>query len=893
MKYMVDIISYRREDNVLSLTPITFDVFTAEAIIPLIRGLKLVIGSEADLFNYKMAASLIEKAGITIVSSAPSIISRITADPESAAKIRPLRYLLLAGEPLLDTLLNQLKLIIAGSIYNLYGPTETTIYSTAKDVTGKNPLNIGKPVYNTQVYIVDKKDNPRPIGSMGELCIGGHGTGRGYLNLPELTAEKFVVNPFLSETKAERIYRTGDLVRWLPDGNIEFIGRVDHQVKIGGVRVEPGEIENCLLTHKDIKEAVVVKKAVRKENQDNELLAYLVVKTRMNKDEIKNWLSGILPYYMVPNLFVQLEKMPLTHSSKIDRKFLAGVEIEIENKDDYVAPKNKIEEKLVELWSEILGIEKNTISTAADFFELGGQSLKATILTARIHKEFDVRIPLAEVFRSSTIEGLSRLIKEGGKEKYFDIKPLEKKEYYPVTSDQKRIYMIEMLGNESSPFFMSNRSFFYSKLDKNHIEFIFNLLIKRHEVFRTSFKLQGENLVQFVHDKIDFKIKYVNSNEDEVEDLIRQFRQHFDLGKAPLLKVMIISLSEEKHLVIYNLHHIISDGMSLDVLSREFEYLLKDMRLPELKLQFKDFSVWQNESLKSDEIKKQKDYWLDVFKGKLPLLNMPTDFQRPAEQSFAGCGLTYKLEEELSRALYTMAKDTGSTLFIVSLAIYFILLSKYTGQEDIIIGTTVAGRSHPDLENVIGMLIKTLAVRSFPVSEERFIDFLNKVKTTVLDAFDNQDYPFKELLDNIEIDKDLSRNPLFDTLFLLNNINTAQGGPGKTKGDDRQVESNKPEINIKGKKSSELIITRIRNIDSPVDLQLVLWEGEENIVINLKYCVKLFHQDTMKRFLNYFIEIISIVSDDKNIKLKDINISHDFGTAGLDIINREDMDFGF
>ncbi|MCP5051224.1 MAG: AMP-binding protein, partial [bacterium] len=415
------LVDLREDDNFVTFTPVTFDVLTSELVMPLSRGSKIVIGDEETIFDQTGAIGLVRKECITIYQATPAGLQIVVSDPALVGGLRKLRYLLSAGEALPEALLEKLQNSTDAVIYNFYGPTEATIYSTAKEVTRETVVTIGKPINNTSVHILDKKGELLPVGIAGELCVGGLGVGRGYMNRPELTAEKFLdfshvrhlntdkINTDKTNTDKTKLYKTGDLARWREDGNIEYIGRIDHQVKVGGMRIEPGEIENILLVYDGIDEAVVVVK----ENENNEiyLCAYVISKQRLRVAGLRIWLAGKVPHYMIPAIFIQLEKMPLTPNRKVNRKLLAGLEIQIDATGNYIAPQNEIEETTVNNWAESLDIPKEAISIDANFFELGGHSLRAIKITDEMHKAFNIKVPLAEMFKKPTVKQLAEYIK--------------------------------------------------------------------------------------------------------------------------------------------------------------------------------------------------------------------------------------------------------------------------------------------------------------------------------------------------------------------------------------------------------------------------------------------------------------------------------------------------
>ncbi|MCP4152859.1 MAG: amino acid adenylation domain-containing protein, partial [bacterium] len=539
IKGITDIIPFTGSDSILALTTISFDIFGLETILPLNTGARVVLGRQEEQLNASAIATVLEKEQITIFQVTPSRLQLIALVPGAFRKLNPLKALLVGGEAFPETLLQKTREIVGGKIYNVYGPTETTIWSTVKELTGEESLNIGKPIANTGIYILSKNRNLQPIGVAGELCIGGDGLARGYLNRPELTAEKFVITyNYLSPNNHspitnDYIYKTGDLARWLPDGNIECLGRMDHQVKIRGYRIELGEVESQLLEHRLVKQAVVIDR----EYQDGEkcLCAYIVSanngkegKCGINEPgelarvgELKEHLSSSLPDYMIPPYFVFVEEIPLTGSGKINRRALP--EPGIISEKEYVAPRNKREESLVQLFADVLGIGKKKIGIDDGFFHLGGHSLKATRLVAKIHKELNVNIPLSELFEVPTIRAMAGFINHLGKDEFQVIEAVEKKNVYPISFTQKRLYILQQRDNKNIVYNISAAMELKGAVDTARLENTFKELIQRHESLRTTFETVAGEPVLKINDGEGFALEYydVAENEGKTEDIIK------------------------------------------------------------------------------------------------------------------------------------------------------------------------------------------------------------------------------------------------------------------------------------------------------------------------------------------------------------------------------------
>jgi amino acid adenylation domain-containing protein len=838
--------------KVLQFTTTCFDVCYQEIFSTLLAGGELYIVNEAikrepiKLFQY------IKDNQISIIFLPTSYLKFILNEKTYIQHFPNfVQHIITAGEQLIIT--EPFKAYLTNNkvtLHNHYGPSETHVVTTysinqENEITSLPP--IGKPIYNNRIYILNQDQKLQPIGVTGELCIGGDGVGRGYLNRPELTAEKFVPDPFVP---GEKMYRTGDLARWLPDGNIEFLGRMDHQVKIRGFRIELGEIENQLLRNPLIQETVVI--ANKDNSGDNYLCAYIVAERELTVQELREYLAQELPDYMIPSYFLQLDKLPLTPNGKIDRKALPESEGNIQTGVEYEAPRNEIEEKLAAIWQEILGVEKIGIND--NFFELGGHSLNATTVVSRIYKELNVEMPLRELFQTPTIKGLAEYIQRAESNLYAAIEPVEKQEYYPVSSAQKRLYIISQMEDTQTDYNIPGVLTFEGKLDRERLKTTFQELVRRHETLRTSFPMVNGEPVQQLHERVDFAVQVQEVAETEVETIIKNFIYPFDLSCAPLLRVGVIKISETKHILLFDMHHIISDGASIAILVREFVKLYQGEKLPELRIQYKDYSAWQNRLLRSGQIKKQEEYWLGQYQGEIPILNLPTDYPRRTDQHFRGDRLSFKTGEGLTNQLHQLANAGNTTLFMVLFAAFNVLLSKWTGQEDIIVGTPIAGRRHADLESIVGVFINLLVIRSHPVQSKTFIQFLTETKENLLEAYDNQDYQFEMLLDKLNLPRGLNRTSLFNVVF--NMLNMAE---------DSVVDFNQigdQDLTVEQYKYDPKI--------SKYDLELYVSEVNDQLFFNCVYRNALFKKATIEPLTTSYVNILNEIAANFNIVLLEI-----------------------
>ncbi|NOQ28199.1 MAG: amino acid adenylation domain-containing protein, partial [Bacteroidales bacterium] len=843
--FLQDKYPIRINDSYLLKTSYCFDVSISELFGWIQGGGKLCIletGHEKDAVKI---IETINKSFVTHINFVPSVFNSFSESiPEiNKNKLISLRYILLAGEALLSEHLKTFKSYgLDIQIDNLYGPTEATVFASyyKVDLDEVGSVSIGRPLSNYEIYILDKNLKLQAVGVSGELLIGGKGLARNYLNNLELTTEKFIEHPF---KEGEKLYKTGDLARWLPDGNIEFLGRIDDQVKIRGFRIELGEIENTLLRYKNIKESVVL---VWGQGEDKYLCAYVVVEETFNKEEIRNYLSEHLPNYMIPTYFVALEKIPLTRNGKIDKKSLLAPEIKAGS--DYVAPNNLIETKLVKIWSEVLNVVSKEISTHVSFFELGGHSLKATVLVSRIHKELDVRLELQDIFKYQSIQGQSELISSSESSSYLSIPKAKNQDYYPLSSSQRRLYLLQQMDLGSTAYNMPGLLAVPKGKNKHQITAVFHKLIDRHENFRTSFEVENEMPVQRIHSEVTFSIKDYQITNSELLKIKEDFVQAFDLSLSPLLRVGYLEISDGDDMLLVDMHHIISDGRSYAILEKEFNQLISGKELAPLHLKYKDYSQWQNSTEQQERIKGQEAYWLDKFTDELPVLEIPTDYSRPLVQSFEGASVGFVLSPEETKIIHEISKEQGLTLYMSLLSIFTILLSKLSGLEDIIVGSPIAARRHADLEDIVGMFVNTLAIRSDVSRDKRLIDYLQELKENTLEAYENQEYQFEDLIDKVVENRDASRNPIFDVMFNL------------LEGESQEIKDSSKEELIHNSGTSKF------------DLNLTALNLGSEIELNLEYSTNLFNPETIEQFIKYFKQIIKEISKDPYKLIGEIKI---------------------
>ncbi|QOQ56761.1 non-ribosomal peptide synthase/polyketide synthase [Bacillus amyloliquefaciens] len=846
--------AHKGELNVAMLAPYYFDASVQQIYASLLLGHTLFIVPKEVVSDGTALCRYYREHCIDITDGTPAHLKLLIAAGDLQGV--PLQHLLIGGEALSKTTVNKLMRLFgdhgaAPRITNVYGPTETCVDASlfhiecSADAWIRSQIHvpIGKPLGSNRMYILDSKKRLQPAGVQGELYIAGDGVGRGYLNLPELTNEKFAADPFVP---TDRMYRTGDLARLLPDGNIEFIGRIDHQVKIHGFRIELGEIESVMLTIPGIQEAAAI--ALEDADEEYYLCGYYSADKPIQINELRESMARHLPGYMIPAYFVQLDQMPLTPNGKLNRQLLPAPVNKRDRGIEYVPPRTSAEIQLTAIWQDVLGLEQ--VGIRDNFFDIGGHSLRATALLAKIQKQMHVQIPLRDVFRFPTIEQLARMITETESTGYAAIPAIEKRPYYPVSSAQKRLYILNSLEGGELSYNMLGLMAVEGTLDREKLQQAFRTLIQRHESLRTGFKMADGEPVQYVLDHAAFEAEWYQAEENDADLYIRQFIRPFHLEEPPLLRVGLIELQPDRGILMFDMHHIISDGTSMNVLIKEFIRIYEGETLPPLRIQYKDYAVWQTGESRLKEIQNQEAYWSELYSGDVPVLHLPTDYIRPSARDFAGATMHFTLDKQKSAGLKQLASQTESTLYMVLLASYTLLLSKYSGQEDIIVGSPIAGRPHADLEPIIGMFVNTLAMRNYPEKRKTFTQYLSEVKENALKAYEHQDYPFEALIDQLNITRDLSRNPLFDTMFVLQNT------------EQEQLEIK--DVSFKPYPNEHTM--------AKFDLTLTAVEEESGIHFTMEYLTSLFKPETIERMTGHFVQLIDSIIKQPEAELARLNM---------------------
>ena len=777
--FLRDVVRPEDRAAVLGSTSISFDVSVGEIFGTICWGGTLVLVENA------LELPRVAREGVRLVVTVPSAAAELLRSGDVPESVRAFN---LAGEALSAMLARDLYARPRTErVLNLYGPTEDTVYSTWSEVErGAERVGIGRPVANSRAYVLDPAGSPAPVGVPGELCLGGAGTARGYHGRPELTATQFVPDPFAPEAGA-RMYRTGDRARWLAGGELEYLGRIDQQVKVRGFRVEPGEVEAALCAHPAVRDAAV---AARPDAGGGmRLVAYHLPadgEAPPAPAELRAWLRERLPEHMVPAAFVALDAFPLTPSGKTDRRALPEPEAEAAAHAEPVAPSTPVEEILAGIWAQVLGTER--VGVHDDFFALGGHSLLGAQVVSRIRVAFEVELPLRALFEAPSVAGLAARIEalrsDGSGLVAPPIEPArrEARGALPLSFAQQRLWVVDQLDPGSPAYNMPFALRLRGALDAAALRAGIGELVRRHETLRTTFEEQGGAPVQVVHPPAGAALRVVDLRglpDDAREREAAGFAEAeavrpFDLARGPLLRSTLLRLDEDDHVLCFTMHHVVGDGWSTDVMVRELSALYdafsrgESSPLPELPVQYADFAVWQRKWLGGGVLEAQIGYWKKKLGGAPPLLEIATDRPRAVAQDARAGSHRFALSPEVARRLRALSRREGATLFMTTLAAWQALLGRYAGQEDVVVGVPVAGRMRVEVEGLVGFFVNMLALRTDLGGEPTWLELLGRVREEALGAFAHQDLPFERLVEELDVERSLTHTPVFQAVFALN-----------------------------------------------------------------------------------------------------------------------------
>ena len=830
--------------GVLAATSICFDLSVFELFVPLASGGKVIL---AD--NPLALASLPAAGDVTLVNTVPSAIRellRIRGIPSSVKVVN------LAGEPLAAALVDEIySETAAEKVHDLYGPTETATYSTFALRRRGEPATIGRPLANEQVYILDSRLQLLPIGVPGELYIGGVGVAREYLGRPELTAQRFLDNPLVPGT---RLYKTGDLARWREDGNLEYLGRADHQVKIRGFRIELGEIESVLKSLPGVRDAV----AVAREDHpgDKRLVAYLVGPARNAAavPDLRAALRQRLPDYMLPGALVWLEQLPLTPNGKIDRKNLPAPDQPNRAQEDFVAPRNPIEEQLATIWRQVLHL--NQVSVLDNFFNLGGHSLLAIQVASRVREVLKVELPLFAVFTAPTIAALSEGIGSGvwssDTTPVIPVRRVSRDASIQASFVQERLWFLHQLHPQSAAYNVPSGLRLKGRLDLSALEKALNLLVARHESLRTTFRYAEERLQQVIAPALTLRLVLTDltagdpaTTQDLTRWLTAEAQKPFDLEKGPLIRVALARVAEAEHVLALVLHHTIADGWSLAVLFQEWASLYDSLTggaapaLAELPVQYADFAAWQRQTMPGPILERELGYWKQALAGAPSVIDLPCDAAQSSQETASSADrFTISLPSDLSSQIAEMGQKQGATPFIVFTAGLALALSKWTGQEDLVLGTVVAGRHRRELEGLIGCFMNFLPLRIRLAGDETCEAVLQHCRQVVLDGQTHQDCPFERIVEAVNPQRRLNGNPLYNVALLLQNFPPELFPSGSVQATPVPVQTNSPLL----------------------DLRFEVELTSSGFSLSCEYRTELFARATIEQFVSFYAECLQALA---------------------------------
>ena len=853
-------------DRLLQISSLAFDASVLDIFWSLSSGMALIIPKPEGNKDPAYLIQLMIEKKVSQVFFVPSLLRLLLQQP-NLENCRYLKRVFCGGEALSSELMQQFFQHFNCELHNLYGPTETSVDATCWQCpprTDDPAIAIGRPIANTQIYILDRHLQPVPVGIVGELHIGGIQLARGYLNQLELTAEKFIPNPFAGG----RLYKTGDLVRYLADGNIEYLGRIDNQVKLRGLRIELGEIQTILDSHPQINQSVVI---IQTDSEDNQrLVAYIASQHQaLTPKELRQFLQPKLPAYMIPSAFVILPEFPLNPNGKVDLKKLPLPNETALVESVYVAPRNPTETILVNIWQEVLSLAKIGIND--NFFELGGHSLKAITLVSKIQEKMGIAFAIKQVFSHPTIAEQASLLTETKNEENLAILPIPHipDQIKVATSHaQKRFFVLQQMDLNNVAYHITSILKLTGEFAPDKFKQAMQLLIDRHESLRTAFVLTDGEPQQKVLLHRPFSLVFEDWTEEfnaesRILEILQEQRKPFDLEKDPLLRSSLYQLSPQSYILFLEIHHIICDGWSMNLLAKEclgyYQALRQELEptVEPLPIQYRDYAAWQNNQLKQKDQNKNLDYWRQKLdNGQIPRVHLPTDFLRSPLKSYNGSHLSWILPTEINLQLRKVCQDSKSTLFMALVAAVKVLLYRYSGQQDISIGTEIATRNHPQLQELIGLFLNTLILRDRLDPDQGYQDCLSKIRQTVSEALAHSDYPFDRLLEDLNISREINRTPLFDVLVLLQNFDQT------------------PTIETLNIQSLDSLTPT-----SKFDLSFVFSENQENIRLDLIYNTDLFQKERMEKCLLHFDKLLTAMLANPEQPIGKISLLSDSETA--------------
>lgn len=852
----------------------TFDAFLRDMFVPLCAGGTVCVppGQETSVDSEKLV-EWIDRERIGLIHCVPSLFRVILAGDLHADRFQSLKHVLLSGEPLLPSDVRRWTSVFGERVQlvNLYGPTETTMtkffYLVKAADSDKRAIPIGKPMPGARAIIVDQKGKPCAPGSVGEIYIRTPYRTHGYYRRPEITREVFIPNPFTGDEN-DLVYKTGDLGRTLSDGEFEFLGRRDGQVKVRGVRIELSEIEELLRSHSAIRDVAVV--SHQEQDGGNSLCAYVVLKEATDLGALRTYLATTLPSYMLPSYFVELETLPRTLSGKVDRRALPKPEqARSEHSMPYVEPSTPVEKALAEIWCRVLKLKR--VGVHDNFFVLGGHSLLATQLLSRIRGTFDVELHLRSLFDRPTIAQQAQAITELQLEQESERRDLEIKsdarrngEFFPLSYAQRRLFFLDQLEPGSAAYNIPDAVRLRGPLNVAALEQGLGEIVRRHESLRTVFSVVGDESKQVVRPYTPFGVSVVDlsglSEHSQVQAARRlaemEARRPFDLLHGPVMRATLLRSSPGEHVLLLTLHHIVADEWSVGIFARELLDLYEEYagggpsQLENLQIQYIDFAQWQNELLSGETLDGLLSYWKRQLASPLPIMKLPTDRPRPSVQSSRGSRQPFALSYEVSDSLELLSQREDCTLFMTLLAGFTVLLHRYTGQDDVIVGTNIANRNRTELEKLIGFFVNMLPLRTQCGDNPSFRQLLKRVREVTLGAYAHQDLPFDKLVEELRPERTLTHTPVFQVVFSLQNAPSESARNMLLEMEQLPVDRG----------------------TSKFDLVLNMWKSGRRLQGSLEFNLDLFEPSTITRMLRHFEKLLGSIVDQPDARLDELEM---------------------
>ncbi|WP_297418108.1 non-ribosomal peptide synthetase [Clostridium sp.] len=851
-----------------------FDASLRDIFVPLVAGATLCIPENNDIILNPLKLSIwIDNEKITLTHMVKTLFINMINEVNKDNVFQSLKYVFLSGEALHGSDIKKAYELFDEriKIINLYGATETTLvktfYMVEKKDINKSNIAIGKPIDGSKIYILNNELEECKQNECGEIYIESDYITFGYYNDKLSTQEKFIKSKF-SKSKTTLMYKSGDIGRKLEDGNYECLGRVDRQIKINGVRIELNEIENVFGSNFNVNEVIAT--SISNKNRER-IYLYYSGNEEFSNDKVREELSKYLPAYMIPAKCIYIKKMPTLPNGKIDVNSLPTIVQSSktkEEKNDFDEYENKVAEVICDVLEvEYIGIDE-------DFFTLGGNSIDAAQVASKLYKKYGFHILISDILKVKTVRNIAGYIKENKQHnKYTPILKDETLKEYPLTSNQRSMFILNKINKVGITYNLHDLIEIEGKINVENINLAYKKLIKEEESLRTFFKMKDGEIVQIINEDVDANIEIIDYSDiykdrkltsEDIKKILKNLIKEFDLEKAPLIRMYLIKIAEERQLLLIDIHHIIADGTSQELIKYKLSHFINNKFVESSNVRYGEYSLWKNNRLKENKVSDMKNYWMRLYEDDIPVVDLPTDFNRPAMKSFKGDSIIKLLDKDLSKKIKEFSAKESKTVYSYMLTVFIVLLNKYASQDDIVIGTVMSGRNHPEFEKIVGMFVDTVPIRVKTNECENFIELLNIVSDTLISIMENQEYPFEKIIEDLKIKPQLSRNQLFDIMFIMQNMKSF-------------------DLEMEGIKTNSILIEEER---SKFDITLTVSEKDEDMYLNFEYSTDLFKRSTIERMVRHYElllnqcinnhlkninEINMILDDEKEFILRSLN----------------------